>query len=322
MHQFLRQSKDDYVKLLIANGALEQAEEMVNRDIYEPFLTVRESHPQLEPSPKNYNEMITESYHDIYTLYQCLSDSAYDFSELMTSTKKRLDVVKKQLLVQKEKLEDLNILCGKYMDFDTVISLDETNLTGSYSISDGVISAKATSQDKIGYSLESIEGNGYEGNEYVYKNNAFLKKTIDTSNRKFITDSNILTTYEYSRITANNSESEIVSAINQDSIEAKMTMTLSSKTAFNKVKINVASKDTVITNISTSVDGITYHSILNSVIKINDAAAKYGADSGYIANSGLLCFPSTYYLKITLESDGVTDDIIAFEKTVIEKKGW
>lgn len=311
--RFIDQSKQDYSKMLLANGSLERSKEVAELDAYEPIFKFRAAHDQAEPSAKDLNEMINESYVDINALILGFREAGKSFHNLMITTDAKLKAIKQQLLIEKEKLDDLNILCNQYTDFNSVINLDNTNLYGSYTYNNGMISSKVQSQEAISYSITGVDGNGYEGNDYVYKSDAFLKNSIDTSSRAFINDNNDLTIYEYSRITANNSEKDVFQYVNFDSVEAKVTISITSINEFNKIIINVSSKDTFLSGVLISTDGISYKSVLSNPIEVNNESLKYDTVN-YIATSGVLCFPSTKYLKLVFESNGVTDDIIAFEK--------
>lgn len=317
--RFIDQSKQDYSKMLLANGSLERSKEVAELDSYEPVFKFRPAHDQAEPSAKDLNEMINESYVDINALIIGFREAGKDFHNLMLTTDAKLKKIKQQLLIEKEKLDDLNILCNQYTDFNSVINLDDTNLFGSYSYENGIISSKVQSQEAVSYTISGIDGNGYEGNDYVYKSDAFLKDSIDTSSRSYINDNNDLTIYEYSRITASNSEKDVFQYVNFDSIEAKATISITSINEFNKIIINVSSKDTYLTGVLTSTDGISYKNVLSEPIEVNNETLKY-ENVNYIASSGMLCFPSTKYLKLVFESNGVTDDVLAFEKvTIIDK---
>lgn len=314
--RFIEQSKENYSKMLLANGSLERSKEIAALDAYAPMYKFRPAHDQAEPSAKDLNEMINESYLDIEALIIGFRDAGKNFHELMLNTDAKLKRIKHQLLIEKEKLDDLNILCNQYSDFNTVINLDDSNLMGNFSYDNGIIAAQVQSHDPVTYTITSIEGNGYEGNDYVYKANKFLKESIDTSSRRFINDNNVLTVYEYSRITASNSEKEVFPNVNFDSVEAKLTISITSINEFNKIKMQVSSKDTFLTGILTSTDGISYKNVLKQPIEMNNDTLKY-EQINYIASSGMFCFPSTKYLKLVLESNGTTDDILAFEKVSV-----
>lgn len=314
--RYIEQSKQDFAQLLLANGSIERSKEIAELDSYEPVFKFREAHDQAEPSAKDLNEMINESYVDINAITIGFREAGKSFHNLMKATDAKLTAVKRQLLIEKEKLEDLNILCNQYTDFNTTINLNDTNLIGNYGYENGILCAPVQSNEAITYAITDIDGNGYEGNDYVYKDNKFLKESIDTSNRRFINDNNNLTVYEYSRITANNSEKEIFQHVNFDSVEAKATLSIASVNPFNQIKIYASSKDTFLSSVAVSTDGISYKNILSAPIEINNESLKY-EKVNYIAGSGMLCFPSTKYLKITLQSNGVVDDVIAFEHTVV-----
>ena len=313
---YINESKENYAELLIANGNTKRANEVMKQDAYTPVFKIRESHPQAEPEVKDYNEMVMEAYVDLSALITGIRDCAQDYKDLMISTKNRLEAIKLSLLEEKEKQDDINILCNKFTDFNNVITFSTEDISGNYTFDQGIISAAVESNPMIDYTITSIDGNGYEGNDYVYKNNEFLNKVINTSNRDFIKDNSELTVYEYSRITANNSETDFNSDINLASIEAKCTITIASKSAFNKLCIKLSSKDTILYDLLTSIDGIKYTSVIDKPITIFSDYEKYNnKTSEYIYNSGIVCFPTTQFLKIVLQSNAITDDEIAFEKT-------
>jgi hypothetical protein len=234
----------------------------------------------------------------------------------MEDTLNRLNSVKESLNKEKERQQDVNLLCNKYTMFSDIVNLTADDFTGNFSSEDGMITSKLNSQIFVDTEVVSIAGNGYEGNEYVYKNNAFLKESVDTSNRSNLTDNAISTIYEYSRITASNTEKEVFPLVNFDSIEAKCSITLASETKFNNLVIKSPQKDIVLSEVLISEDCTTFSPVFKGRIELNNTSKKY-EDINYIPGSGIICFPDTYYVRITLESNSVTDDTIAFMKSVI-----
>ena len=195
-----------------------------------------------------------------------MRQTAQDYNRLMIKVDTVLKAIKYDLLIEKEKQQDINMLCHSYTDFDGVISIDPATLRGSFSFEDGVISAKKKSYIPVSFNIEQVTGNGYEGNLYVYRDNQFTSDTIDTSNRNALKDSNQLTVYEYSRITCSNSETNIFEQVNKDSIEAKCHIILKGATTFNKLNISVSSKDTIISDLAISSDGANFTSVLTAPI--------------------------------------------------------
>lgn len=313
---YISSLKQLYAESLLKNGDQDRANEIMLQDLYSPIFKVREAHPDAEPNPKDFNEMICDLVHDLSILNMEFCTMAYAFNDLIESTNDRLKSIKHTINAEKERQQDINMLCNKYTEFSDVINLDGDDFTGDFSEENGVFSAAITKQNSVDLQVSSVEGNGYEGNKYVYKNGAFLEETIDTSNRKFITDNLEIPHYEYSRITASNTEKDIFPLVNFDSVEAKCVISLYGTSKFNKLKIESPQTDIELLDVAISEDGVMFKSVLKSNLEFNNTNRKYETKN-YIPGSGIICFPSTYYVKITLESKSVTDDTIAFYKTEI-----
>lgn len=317
--KYIEQSKQDFIELLIQNGSTKKAQEILKKDIYEPIYTYKGIHEYEETNVREYNDMVNEVYHDINALTIGFRDCAKNYYNLMAETKERLSVIQEDLKIERDKLIDVNILCNKYTDFSTVMDLTDDDLYGSYSYENGIIASVIKGSSKIPYNIERIDGNGYEGNDYVYKDNKFVSASMNTNNREYIKDDSTITAFEYSRITASSSEKEIFQDVNLDSSEARVTLTLSSKSAFNKIIVASSSADAIITTISISDDNVHYKDIMTTPIAINEIS-KFDTVN-YTPGSGMLSFPSTHYVRLTMESNSVTDDIIAFEKIEIINDG-
>lgn len=313
---YINSMKQLYAEALLTNGDKTRANEIMSQDLYSPIFKVREAHPDAEPNPKDFNEMICDLVYDLDILNMEFCTIGYAFNDLIESTNSRLKSVKQTINIEKERQQDINMLCNKYTEFSDVIDLTGGDFTGTFSETDGVFSAKVAQQTGVAIQVNAIEGNGYEGNKYVYKNNAFLEETINTSNRKYITDGLEIPHYEYSRITASNTEKDIFPLVNFDSVEAKCVISLYGASKFNNLKIESPQSDLVLIDIATSEDGILFRSVLTSGIDFNNTDKKYEVQN-YIPGSGIICFPSTNYVKITLESKSATSDVIAFYKTEI-----
>lgn len=319
LKDYILEVKSDYAQNLLAGGSFDRAKEVMESDVYSPLFLPRYVHDQSEPVVKEYNEMIKEAYYDIHMLRIGLSNSAKEYKDLMLKTDLMLKEIKNELLIQKEKQDDINILCNAFTDFEDVIQIDLSSLGGEYSLQDNIIGAKITSHNKVSYNIQDINGNGYEGNRFVYEDGSYLSEKKDTSNRNAIKDNNPLTVYEYSRITCSNSEKEIFEYANKDSIEARCIINLVADASVNKISVNIGSADSVIAELSTSEDGISFKNILAKPISPNNIDNKY-KEQERIPGSGLVCFPNTKYIRIVLESNAKTNDQIAFEKTSVYQK--
>jgi hypothetical protein len=303
-----------YQQDLIENGKMIKATELAAKELYEPIFTTLSIHPEEEPNISDMNIVLTEIGIDISILNKEIATSGQAFAALMGDMKLRLDAVDQQLLAEEERLKDLNILCGNYTEFDNVVTLTEADFEGNFSTEKGTTFLAYTSDLKeIEFQVMQVRGNGYEGNEYVYANNKFLKEIIDTSKREFINDASMITAYEYSRLTADVSETLYPPLLNFDKEEAQCSMVIGALETFNTIKITSDFANVIIKDILVSADdGATFISTITKSIPINNQDAKYES-GGYAYGSGIICFPSTKYLKIVFQSNGATTDKIAFK---------
>ena len=91
--KYIEQSKQDFIELLIQNGSTRKAQEILEKEIYEPIYTYKGIHEHEETDVKKYNDMVSEVYHDINALTIGFRDCAKDYYSLMTETKARLSAI-------------------------------------------------------------------------------------------------------------------------------------------------------------------------------------------------------------------------------------
>lgn len=275
-------------------------------------------HPE-ESGNEKLNKAFTNSFDDITLIDKQLKDLANKTEQLLDRTTKRLDVVKDTILSEKERLQDISMLCNMKTDYDNAIPLKDSDFTGDFSFEDGVFYSKLSNSVPVRAVVDNVVGNGYEGNKYVIKDNKFLEEVINTKSKSFATDNNLSTYWEYSRITASNTEPYLISDFNTDDAEAKATVTLKFATLANELTIKSSVDKVRVLAIKYSTDGINYNDVAMLPFTINNKDESY-KNQGYIYGSNLISFPSSKYIKITFESIGYIDDILAFERTVTDDK--
>jgi hypothetical protein len=264
------------------------------------------------------NTALSNIYRDLIILDDHLVNTGYAIDNLMTDTIERLDEVRRKIILEKERYQDIQMLCNKYTDFDNIQTLETLKFNGSYSEDNGVIYAPVKKEAKVALKILDVNGNGYEGNKYVYNNFEYQKDIYDTSIRNNITDKKISTYYEYSRITVPNNCEEHVTYFNKDNTKAKCTISFEAEEPVDMININTEDMGITITDIQYSNDGIKYLNLkLKNKISINNKLDSYD-NYGYIYGSGIISIPLAKYFKITLEADKDTEDIIAYEKTIVE----
>lgn len=236
---------------------------------------------------------------------------ANKFKLLQDKTKTRINDIRRKIDITKDIQQDINILCNRYSNFSSIININETNSKSTLLWENGVISLMPTSSIKNEIKVISIDGNGYEGNKHVLVNDSFIDTVINTKSYDNITDNAINTSFEYSRITSN--DSGVPPLFNNDSIDAECSIEIDATNAINKINISSDRKDLVLKEILLSDDGIIYKKYKDYNIKINDRDEKY-ENQNYIFSSGLVAIRPSRFIKMIFQSDGITNETIAYVK--------
>lgn len=297
------------------NSILTEKHELLSTDfksVYEQLYV----HPE-----QGQGILLNESLENIKKDFKIINDNIIDKSNsintLLTNTVERLNIVNNKILKEKERLQDISMLCNRYTDFDKVINITDENITGNYNYYNEVFSCYIKNYKNITAYIENILGNGIEGNQYVYKDYKYVKDTLDTSNRNALIDNKISTYWEYERITASSMEDNLIHDFNVDSEEAKCSITLYSTEKINQLEIDSDLTNMKITRMQYSNNGIDYNDYVLPYVTLNNKNDSYD-NTGYIYGSNLLSVPNSYYVKITLQSNGYTNDEIAYEKVLFE----
>ena len=270
-------------------------------------------HPE-EYGNEKINNTFDKGFTDVSNIDIQLKELAIKTEDVLSRTIKRLDVVKDTINAEKERLQDISMLCNAKTDYDNVIPLKDNSFIGTYTYEDGVFYSGLNTSSSVKFAVDDITGNGYEGNKYVIKDNSYLEDVLSTKTRSALYDNNISSYWEYSRITASSSEPYLIADFNTDDAEAKSTVTLRFASVANEVVIKTTSQNIRVTGIRYSSDGVNYKDVAMLPFTINNKDDSY-KNEGYVYGSNIISFPSSKYLKITFESIGYTNDVIAFERT-------
>lgn len=277
-------------------------------------------HPEEEPVIDDINNNVNAIIDDILNLDSGYIQAGKKIKELITNTKLKLESAREFLVSEKERQEDINILCNRYTDFLSSKAIVPSKLKGTLSVSDEIISAALSSSQKCAIEIVDIVGNGYEGNEHVYSNTEFLNKTLDSSSRSALVDNNLATYYEYSRITVNDNTSGLPSKFNKDSTEAYCSIELKSETQINQFYINSERDDIILSKIYTSQDGLIYSLDAEYNILMNERYERYN-DQTYVYGSGIISIKPAKYVKIFFRSNGYTNDTLSYVDSVYLSNG-
>ena len=272
-------------------------------------------HPE-EGEDFRVNKALEDIKSDIDKIDGLLIDKGNAVSTLLSDTINRLDLVKYKILAEKERIQDIKMLCNKYTDFDKVITVNNDNAYGQFTYTNNAFLSYVKSYKLNTLYIDDVVGNGSEGNQYVYLNREYIQKSIDTSNRRSLIDNSVNTYWEYQRITASATEQYLIHDFYPDSEEAKCTLTLKSPTKMNEIQLVTPIDNTKVIGLQYSNDGINYTAVEIPTITFNKLDSYDNV--GYIYGSNLISVPNCYFVKITLQSNGSNDDVIAYERVMFE----
>lgn len=273
-------------------------------------------HPE-EYGNSKINNALGNGFKYIEEIYNTTTELADKVDTLLNRSIERLEVVSDIITSEKERLQDISMLCNAKTDYDNAIPLTDYYFAGNFEYQNGVFSSKTTQSTSTVATVIDVTGNGYEGNKYVLQDKNYLEDILSTSNRNAIVDNNISTYWEYSRITASNTEEDLLTDFNTDSSEAKCTITLKFDQLSNELAIKSSIEGLKVVAIRYSNDNLTYKDLNIMPFSLNNKEDSY-KNQDYIYGSNIIAFPDSLYVKITFESKGYLNDTIAFNKVIAE----
>ena len=298
------------------NSILEEKHQLLVSD-FTPEYKQLYFHPE-EGQNCKLNDSLDEIKYDLKNLNDIIIEKSNLVSFLLTNTIERLDIVNNKIQQEKERLQDIKMLCNKYTDFDRVVNITPSNSFGKFNYVNDTFKSYIDSYKRAGINIEEVTGNGIEGNKYVYKDFNYVDSVLKTNDRTALIDNKLSTYWEYERITASALEEFLIHDFYVDSEEAKCTITLFSKTQLNELEIVTDRDDLRIINLKYSYNGIDYKEVTIPEISINKKLDSY-TKTGYVYGSNFVAVPNAYYIKITLQSNGYSNDQIAYERVLFKE---
>lgn len=295
--------RKEYAQDKINNGDYARGLEIYQKDMQTPTFEGLAIHPETEPVKETINNALRDISIDFVSLESELINTANNYASIINNMVLRLEAADQQIQVERDRIKDINAICGQYSEFSSVRSYNGNNVSGDYGwLSDSFTGGVAdVTADDITITIEDVSGNGVDGNEYV--------KGSVGSKRTYLVDDDELTRWEYSRYTASSIPKGAPIPVNGDSEEARATVTMSASKEISAIKIK-SDSDVVVEDVLVSYDGgLTFESTMSKEIHINNPDAKYN-DPEYIYGSGIIAFPNTTHIKIRFRSNGVTNDVM------------
>jgi len=307
-----------YIDDLLEKEKTKEADEIANLPLGVPMSKQVKINGDEEPKLFDINTIITKASLDMFSIDTKLINATAKYTGLIRSTMERMLFAEKRILTEKQRLEDINMICSSYKEFSNVKTLTEDDFSGDceYDKNTRTAFASSTNHQEVPLEVVSITGNGYNGNKYVYKDGEFVEDKLSTALIDNIVDGSMLTSFEYSRVCGTEKYN---SDVNLDNKSAICTIELTSgNTPVNTVRINSTDTKIIVRSILVSADnGKTYHA---TPFKRRALGGNIYDDFTYINESNIIAFPKTNYFKIVFESDNTfANEELAYQKTVIEE---
>lgn len=296
--------KKNYYETLLSEDKTERAEEIKNANEYDAIYKYDSFHPEEVSSSKKMNQALYEAGLDIIALDNEIALIAQDYDALFTECENRILLINENIKTEQNRLEDYNLISGKY-GFDYHIAVNVENFQGNFDYhNNGYFSAFSETAKQVDLAITKVHGNGYEGNQYAYRNKKFLIDIDDTSNYKYPFDGKKNTYFEYSRIRTSN-KNLITEDIHFDEEDCKCSVTIASENGlelFNTIQIATELSALKLTKIEVSYDeGKTFITYSDKEITISDMQTKYSSATDYYYT--VITFPETNIIRLSFASN-------------------
>lgn len=307
----LKTMKEEYANMLLSKNT-EKANRIFNSPTDTPVTEPLEIHPEEEIQKEIIENQFTDIIVDMQSLNYEVLKATKNYTSLMTDIVTRLNAVDTALEAERNRIQDMNIICGNYNEFTTVKQIKTSDVYGTVGLLGDYIFTAHTDNASVGkFGVTFVEGNGFAGNKFVYNNKEYAINNMNTSNEQNIYDGDPLTIYEYSRLTSIGNKTETTPAeINFDKEEARCSINIRCEDTISMLHLDMDSH-VILEDVLYSDDGIIYKSAWTTPKEINNINQSY-IDPNYIYGTGVISFPPSQFIKLQLASNGATDDKLAF----------
>lgn len=287
-------------------------QELLEKEKTAPIFLTSDISPEDDLSYRDEQRQMSEILLDMHAVNNGIIETKNIIDDSINTLAGSVASIMESVRKQQEQAMNLNILCGNDSAYSSVIPVfvPDFEETDAEVLNERTVGAAAVHDVALQYDIVSISGNGYSGNDFVYKDGAFENETDDRSNMEYLMDENDTTVYEYSRLSTRNKQEAINGLINYDDKEVECTITLLSQQKACSLRIDSFDTNLIVRKLETSNDGAVFTSQLNRDIAINDISQSY-TDASYTYGSSVLCFPYSSYIRVTFVSKTILPDTIA-----------
>lgn len=309
--------RDSYLAALAADSRYEEIlTELMFKDKHLPISNFKALNPEEPPDFFKESREMQEILLDITAINSGIIEMKDRVETIIDSIDTVIAEVQDTLKREEDRIQDVNVICGTGDEYNTVIAVTANAFgdgTEFEMLDQNTVGAKLVNRNIVPYEIVGISGNGIEGNQYVYRHGNLEADTNDYSNHEYITDKSDVTFFEYERFVSTNRGEIRDGIINYDNKPCECVLTLRASTKACRMKLLSETQDLVLRQLEVSDDGINWKSCLNKGIKLNSKDEMY-RNPFYIYGSGILCFPYSEYIRLTVASNATVDDQIKVDK--------
>lgn len=310
--------KEEYLKLLVEDGTFNDIiKELINKKEESPISMFKYLNPEETPDYFDEQRQMSEILLDINSINSGIKEIKNKIQDIFTEFDDCAKLLDDALNTEISRIKDVSILCGSNSPYNTVwpINADtmDTTISTVKELNSKTFGAHLNQMKNTKYEIISIIGNGYNGNSFVYKDGSFENETDNYDNLEYIRDDNDLTAFEYSRLCTTEKSEEIDGIINYDDKSIEVVMTLMAEDGASQLNILSETEDLLIEKIEYGNNGIDFTEIKREPFYINDKSKGY-EKADYVYGNGVICFPNSKYIRLTLSSNTKTSDQIAYKE--------
>ena len=288
---------------------------LAGKEKNEPILTAETLDTESDLSYADEQRQLSEILLDMHAVNNGIIETKTKIQNIIGSLDETVVSILDSAKKQQAQIQDLNIICGKDSIYSSVLPVYTSAFPdlNAETLNNKTFGAAVINSELVSYDIISLAGNGYSGNAFIYTNNGFENEYLDRSNVYYIMDTNNITVYEYSRLCTQDKTEAVSGIVNYDDKEVECVITMMTRTAVCKLLIKSLDYYLAVRKLEVSDDNITWKTIISDDIYINQEELCY-QDADYVYGSAVLCFPYSYYIRLTLANDLPTDDIIAIQE--------
>lgn len=308
--------RNKYLAALASDSQYEaELTELKLKDKHLPISNFKALNPEEAPDYLKESREMQEILLDITAINNSVIEMKDRVDDIIGSIDAVVTDVNETLKREEDRIQDINMICGTSDEYNAVIAVPAGAFgDGSEfeALDQNTVGAKLLNREVVPYEITSISGNGIEGNKYVFDNGVMESEVNDYSKHEYITDDSDITFFEYERFVSTE-RSEIRDAIiNYDNKPCECVITLKADIRVCRMKLLSETQDLVLRQLEISDDGINWKPCFNKELKLNSRDDMY-SDARYIYGSGVLCFPYSAYIRLTVASNATVEDTIKVE---------